>query len=71
VGSIFIAPTITGDKSQVKQGDDITFFGQTTPVSQVTLSVHSAQEIFKQTTTDANGVYLYSFDTAPLELGIT
>ena len=69
VGSIFLAPTLSGDKTQVKQGDNITFFGQATPSSQVTLSVHSSPEIFSQVHTDNNGVYLYDFDTSPLELG--
>lgn len=69
IGSIFIAPSITADKSHVKQGDNITFFGQATPVSTVTISVHSAQEFFQQTTTDASGIYLNSFDTSQLEIG--
>lgn len=69
VGGIFLAPTIDVDKSEVKKGDNIAIFGQTAPSSNVTISVHSSQELFKQTTSDANGVYLYNFDTVPLEFG--
>ncbi|MEI6400274.1 MAG: dockerin type I domain-containing protein [bacterium] len=69
VGGIFIAPTISGDKSQVKQGDNITFFGQAVPQSEVTIAIHSNQEIFKKIQTDKNGVYLQTVDTSPLEIG--
>ncbi len=69
VGGIFIAPTITGDKSQVRQGDNITFFGQAIPESEVTIAVHSNQEIFKKVKTDKGGVYLQTMDTSPLEIG--
>lgn len=69
VSGIFIAPTLSADKTQVKQGDPITFFGQTFPGSQVTISVHSADEQFAQVKADANGIYLDSFNSASLDLG--
>jgi hypothetical protein len=69
VGGIFIAPTISGDKSEVKQGDNITFFGQSVPKSEVTIAVHSNQEIFKKVQSDVNGVYLHTMDTSPLDIG--
>ncbi|MFZ2072206.1 MAG: GIY-YIG nuclease family protein [Minisyncoccia bacterium] len=69
IGGIFLAPTIDVDKSEVKKGDNIAIFGQTAPSSDVTISVHSSQEFFKQTTSDTNGAYLYNFDTVPLEYG--
>ncbi len=69
VGGIFIAPTISGDKSQVKQGDNITFFGQAVPSSEVTIAVHSNQEIFQKVQSDKSGVYLKTMDTSPLEIG--
>jgi hypothetical protein len=69
VGGIFIAPTIAVDKSEVKKGDNITIFGQSTPSSQIVISVNSAQEFFGNASTDANGVYLHNFDTSVLELG--
>lgn len=69
VGGIFIAPTISGDKSQVKQGDNITLIGQSAPESEVTIAIHSSQEIFQKVKSDKNGVYLKILDTTPLEIG--
>lgn len=69
IGGIFIAPTISVDKSEVKQGDTITIFGQSSPSSQVVISVNSAQEHFETVPTDASGVYLQNFDTSVLEIG--
>ena len=69
IGGIFIAPTISVDKSEVKKGDNIAIFGQSTPSSQVVISVHSQQELFKNTESDADGVYLHNLDTSPLEMG--
>jgi hypothetical protein len=69
IGGIFITPTIAVDKSQVKRGDDIAIFGQTTQGGQVTIQVNSDQTIFATTSADSGGIYLYNFDTAPLELG--
>lgn len=69
VSGIFITPTIDVDKSQVKQGDDIVIFGQTTPESDVTIEVNSETPHFAQTNSNDDGVYLYNFNTAPLEMG--
>lgn len=68
VSGIFIAPTIAVDKSEVAKGDNIAIFGQSVPSGQITITVNS-QEIYAQTASDKNGVYLYNFDTTPLELG--
>lgn len=69
IGGIFIAPTLGADKEEVKLGDTITFFGQTVPSSEVTISVHSDEEYFMKTVADASGAYLRLFDTTPLEYG--
>ena len=69
ISGIFIAPTIAVDKTQVKQGDNLAIFGQTAPVSQVTITIASDQEIFKQAPADKNGVYLYNLDTSILDMG--
>lgn len=69
IGGIFLAPTINVDKTEVKKGDNIAIFGQTVPSSDVTISVHSNQEYINKTKSDANGAYLYNFDTVPLEFG--
>lgn len=69
IGGIFITPTISVDKSTVKQGDNIAIFGQSAPNAEVTISVHSNQEFFHKVSTDTKGVYLYNFDSSVLELG--
>ena len=69
VSGVFIAPTIALDKTNVAKGDNITIFGQSVPDSNVVISVHSANEIFKSVATDKNGIYLYTLDTSALELG--
>ena len=69
VSGIFIAPTIEVDKAQVRKGDDITIFGQTTPESPVTIEVNSETQLFAETESNDDGVYLYNFNTAPLEMG--
>lgn len=69
VGGIFLAPTIDVDKMEVKKGDNIAIFGQTVPSSDVTISVHSDKEYIGKIKADAGGVYLYNFDTVPLEYG--
>lgn len=69
ITGIFISPTIDVDKSQVKQGDNIAIFGQSTPKSSITITVNSSAQLFLQTKSDAIGAYLYNLDTSPLELG--
>ncbi len=69
VSGIFIAPTLTTDKSTVKQGDPITFFGQTVPAGVVTIAVNSSGGFYVTTTADQSGEYLKEFDTTPLDFG--
>lgn len=69
VSGIFIAPTISVDKSEVKKGDPITIFGQSIPNGVVTITINSDQEFFNKTTANTNGVYLFNFDTTVLETG--
>lgn len=69
VSGIFIAPTIAVDKSEVKKGDNIAIFGQSAPQSEITISVNSDEGFFNKVNSDANGAYLYNFDTSILDLG--
>lgn len=69
VGSIFITPTIAVDKSEVAKGENLVIFGQSAPASKISIVVNSDQEYYGQVDADAAGVYLYNFDTQPLELG--
>ncbi|HET9641598.1 MAG TPA: dockerin type I domain-containing protein [Candidatus Paceibacterota bacterium] len=69
ITGIFISPTISTDKEQVKRGDNLVIFGQSAPQSSVTITVNSDTELFLQSKSDSIGAYLYTLDTAPLELG--
>ncbi len=69
IGGIFIAPTISVDKSQVKKGDTVVVFGQSAQSSEVTININSEPEFFVKKATDANGIYLLNFDSSVLALG--
>ncbi|QQR76447.1 hypothetical protein IPJ63_03040 [Candidatus Nomurabacteria bacterium] len=69
ISGIFIAPSIAIDKSVVKQGEQITIFGQSTPNSEVSISVNSLNEFILNTFTDSSGIYLSVFNTSLLEIG--
>ncbi|MDO8604004.1 MAG: dockerin type I repeat-containing protein [bacterium] len=69
VSGIFLAPTISVDKSEVKRGENIAIFGQSAPTSEVTIQINSEQEFFVKTPSDNSGVYLLNFDTSLLEIG--
>ena len=69
IGGIFIEPSLSADKLEVKKGDNIAFFGQSSPKSDIIISVHSDQELFAKTKSDTDGAYLLNFDTSVLEMG--
>ena len=69
IDSIFVSPTLTGDKLQVKRGEPIVLFGQSAPIANVTIEVNSDEPHFVKTAAGSDGVYLYNFDTSILELG--
>ena len=69
IGGIFIAPTIGLDKSQVRRGDTISIFGQTTPNSEVTINVNSEPSYFVTEEADQDGSYLLNFNSALLAYG--
>ena len=69
IEDIFVAPTIALDKSEVRKGDVITIFGQSVPMSEVTLEVNSPHQFFAKTLADKSGTYLHNFDTSVLEVG--
>ena len=69
VSGIFIAPTIEVDKSEVRKGDNVAIFGQSSPDAEITIEINSDQPFFGKVKTDENGAYLYNFDTSVLEMG--
>jgi len=69
VSGIFIAPTISTDKAEVRRGDTVTIFGQTAPSADVLIEVNSEEPLFAKVPASAVGVYLYNFDTSALLYG--
>lgn len=69
VDGIFIPPTITTDKIEVKRGDPIILLGKAAPKASVTLTIHSETELIKKTTSDVSGAWLYKLDSSELEIG--
>ncbi len=69
VGGIFLAPTISLNKTGIQRGETLQIFGQSVPHSEITISVHSDPELFLKTTTDEKGIYLYQLDTSVLAFG--
>ena len=69
ITGIFIAPTISVDKSEVKRGDPIAILGQSVPGSEVTIQVNSDEPVFSRAKADASGVYLDNFDTSLIDYG--
>lgn len=69
ISGIFITPTIATDKLEVKRGDNLAIFGQTSPTSNVTIQVNSDTELFLRTNTAGDGVYLYNLDSSLLPMG--
>jgi hypothetical protein len=61
ISGIFIAPTIAVDKSEVKKGDNIVIFGQSSPLSEIIINVNSENEFFEKTPSDKDGIYLRNF----------
>jgi hypothetical protein len=69
VSGVFLSPTISVNKQEVKQGDTIVIFGQSAPNAKVTINIHSSQTLQVQATSASSGAYLYDLDTTPLEFG--
>ena len=66
---IIIAPTIASDKSVVKVGNTIKFFGYSYPISSVNIQINSEKEILDKTVADKFGRWVYSLKADDLEIG--
>jgi hypothetical protein len=69
VEGIFIPPTITSDKTEVRKGDPITFSGRSAPDAEVRLSLTQNSEIIKKAKAGADGSWIYMIDSSELDLG--
>ncbi len=69
ISGVFLSPTISLDKLEVKHGDNINVYGQTTPNSDVEIFFNSKAELKKKIKSDNTGLYNYTLNTTLLELG--
>lgn len=70
ISGIFIAPTITTDKSEVKKDEDIFISGQSAPEAKIQIFIKSEEkELSVDTVADKDGKYNYSFNTSSLDFG--
>lgn len=69
ISDIVIAPTIGADKSEVKIGNDIKFFGYSFPQSQVNVIINSETAIADKASSDKFGYWSYDLDSELLEKG--
>lgn len=69
ISDIVLAPTISADKSTVKQGNSITFFGAAYPQSDVNIIVNSETTIVDKAKSDKFGLWNYKLDSNLLEKG--
>ncbi|MDD5251426.1 MAG: hypothetical protein PHT12_02210 [Patescibacteria group bacterium] len=70
VGGIFIAPTISTDKSEVTRDDSVAVYGQSVPGGEVAIYINSDENPAKTIKTGTDGAYLYNFDTKVLKTGL-
>lgn len=69
ISGIFLPPTLSVDRTQVKQGDVVTFLGYTAPGANVTVTVHSTNDIVNSVASEDSGAWIYKLNTSPLDYG--
>lgn len=69
VEGIFVPPTITSDKIEVKKGNQITFQGASVPDTEVRVSLTFDGELIKKVKAGADGSWIYILDSSDLSLG--
>jgi hypothetical protein len=69
VDGIFIPPTITSDKLEVKKGDPITFLGRSVPDTEVRISLTNNSEVIKKVKANSSGSWVYILDSSELAFG--
>jgi len=68
ITGVYLAPTIDVSSKSVRQGDNITIFGQTVPETEVLIHINSEEEIIEQTNSKDTGEWQLVFNTEPLEV---
>lgn len=71
VNGIFVPPTITSDKIEVKKNEPIIFTGRSIPDGEIRLSFSSPfdSETLRKTKADSTGYWTYTLDSKDLKFG--
>lgn len=69
ISGIFIPPVMSIDKSEVKRGDILTFYGSSAPLATVAVTINSDEELIKYATSGNDGTWTYKFNTIELDYG--
>lgn len=69
VSGIFIPPTISLDKSEVKRGEVLNILGFSAPTAEIAVFINSVQELVKKISAGSDGGWLYQFDTLEVDYG--
>jgi len=69
VSGIFLPPTISLDKAEVKRGDLLNIFGQTVPSAEVSIAIGSEELLLKKVSVDEQGIWFYKLDTSEVDYG--
>lgn len=69
VSGIFLPPTISLDKVEVKRGDLLNILGQTVPSAEVSVTINSDEPLLKRISADKNGGWFYKLDTSEIDYG--
>lgn len=71
INGAFIPPTVRTDKEVVEKGKTLSIAGQTAPnaIVEIVIITPTNTVLSLPTTSNAQGIYTYQFDTNPLELG--
>lgn len=69
VSGVFLPPTISLDKAEVKRGDLLNIFGQTVPSAEVSIAIGSDVLLLKKVSVNEQGVWFYKLDTSEIAYG--
>ncbi len=67
ISGVYISPSINIDNKSVKQGDDVTIYGQTVPGSTIKVHINSIEEHIERADSEDSGRWQLVFNTEPLE----
>lgn len=69
VQGIFLPPTVSIDKKEVRRGDVLTVLGKTAPGASVTVVFNSETQLIKRAIVDSIGNWVYKLNTLELDVG--